>query len=248
MKRIEIKTAQNVTIEYELASLRERILAFFIDFVIVQFAYYILIMLVMFTVGNILLNSDILLGILLGLMPLVLFLMYQFFSEIVANGQTIGKKAIGIKVARLDGREPGMSEYLLRTIFHLVDTFFSVGIIGTLLIGSSSKNQRLGDITSNTTVIKLKSNIRFNLEDILKISTLEDYEPQYPEVKQLSEQDMLLIKETLERHRSYKNLSHNNAVNSLVDRLSKLLDIQSIPKNKVEFLKTLIRDYIVLTR
>ena len=42
MKTIDIRTTQNVTIEYELATLRERILAFFIDFVIVYVTFSIL--------------------------------------------------------------------------------------------------------------------------------------------------------------------------------------------------------------
>ena len=42
MKTIDIRTTQNVTIEYELASLRERLLAFFIDLVIVYMAVLII--------------------------------------------------------------------------------------------------------------------------------------------------------------------------------------------------------------
>ena len=34
MKSIEIKTTQNVTLEYELADLRDRVVAFIIDFVL----------------------------------------------------------------------------------------------------------------------------------------------------------------------------------------------------------------------
>ena len=48
MKTIDIRTTQNVTIEYELATLRERILAFFIDFVIV----YVVCVIIMFTMAT----------------------------------------------------------------------------------------------------------------------------------------------------------------------------------------------------
>ena len=248
MKRIEIRTAQNVIIEYELAGLKDRFIALFIDFVLIYFTYFVLVWMALFLFYINLPGSDAIQVIIFAIGPLTLFLLYQFFSETYANGQSLGKKALGIKVARLDGREPGLSEYLLRTLFHLVDTFFSFGTIGAFLIGSSSKNQRLGDLTSNTTVIKVKSDTRFKLEDILNIHTLENYEPEFPVVKQLREQDMLLIKETLKRHRAYNNKAHAKAIDKLVEKLMVLLEVEDPPKNKVEFLKTLIRDYIVLTR
>jgi uncharacterized RDD family membrane protein YckC len=247
MDTIEIRTTQNVVIEYELASLRERILAFFVDLVIIG-AFYIFISI---TLLSLMMNSNSdsgMLGVFYSLFPILLFMLYQLLSEVLADGQSWGKKAMGIKVVRLDGQEPGLSDYLLRTLFHMADTLFTGGILAALLISSSAKNQRLGDMTANTTVIRVRHNLRFRLEDILNISSLDDYEPQYPEVKQLSEQDMLLIKSTIARYRSHKNAAHEEALNQLVTHLKELLGIMDAPANKVEFLRTLLRDYIVITR
>ncbi len=246
MKTIDIYTTQNVTIEYELASLRDRFLAFFIDLIIVFSIYYLLIIFLLSTAQNAFTASFIGARMMIGFF--CSFMFYQFVSEILANGQSWGKKSIGIKVVRVDGKEAGLSEYFLRAIFHIVDTIFSLGIIGALLISSSSKNQRLGDITSNTTVIRTRNATRFRLDDILSINTLENYEPQYPEVKKLSERDMLLIKETLNRYRTYNNQAHRKAVVELVNKVTPILGIDAPPKNRLEFLRILIRDYIVLTR
>ncbi len=246
MKTIDIRTTQNVTIEYELATLRERILAFFIDFVIV----YVICVIIAFTMATGF--RDALLQIdnygLLSIVMFSFFIFYQLFSEILADGQSWGKKAVGIKVVRLDGQEPGLSEYLLRSVFYIIDILFSFGVIANLLISSSAKGQRLGDMTANTTVIRVRFNLRFRLEDILKINSIEDYEPQFPAVRKLREQDMLLIKSIITRSRLYRNQAHRDVVNDLVVRLKDELDLEKIPPNKIEFLKTLIRDYIVLTR
>jgi len=169
-------------------------------------------------------------------------------SEIIADGQSWGKKAMGIKVVRLDGQEPSLIDYLLRAVFLIVDVLLSVGILAALLISSSNNSQRLGDMTANTTVIRVKFGFRFRLEDILKINSLDDYEPAYPEVRRLSEKDMLLIKTIITRYRKHRNQAHREVINDLVQNLTKRLDILEPPKNKIEFLKTLIRDYIVLTR
>ena len=127
-------------------------------------------------------------------------------------------------------------------------SLFTFGVLGALLISSSNKSQRLGDMTANTTVIRVKFNLRFQLEDILKINSLEDYEPTFPEVRKLSEKDMLLIKNIIARERKYRNQAHTQVVNDLITKLMDILDIVERPKDKIEFLKTLIRDYIVLTR
>ena len=247
MRTIEIRTTQNVTIEYELASLRDRFFAYFIDLLIVGAFYFFVILVLSITIGYYMYDS--------AYGPIVIaflgpfgFLMYQLLSEIIANGQSWGKKAMGIKVVRLDGKEPTLSDYLLRAVFHIVDSFTSLGIVGALLISSSNKSQRLGDMTANTTVIKVKFSLRFRLEDILKINTLDDYEPAYPEVRRLSEQDMLLIKTIISRYRRYRNKAHQEVVNELVQNLTTQLDIIEPPVDKIGFLKTLIRDYIVLTR
>ena len=86
------------------------------------------------------------------------------------------------------------------------------------------------------------------MSDIEKISSLENYEPQYVEVKRLNEEDMLLIKSVITRVTRYNNLAHQQLLQELVDNLMHQLELNTKPRNNVEFLKTLIRDYIVLTR
>ncbi|MEM8907071.1 MAG: RDD family protein [Bacteroidota bacterium] len=248
MRTIDITTTQNVTIEYELATLRERFFAFFIDLMIVLAIYMILFLSMVTAWEELVGDTGNLNYFFSALLPIACLIFYQLFSEILADGQSWGKRVMGLKVVRLDGQEPGLSDYLLRAVFHIVDTIFSMGVLASLLISSSNKSQRLGDMTANTTVIRIKFHLRFRLEDILKINSLDDYEPTYPEVRNLSEEDMLLIKNIISRHRQYKNAAHQEAVDQLIQRLQEVLDLPGKPKDPITFLKTLIRDYIVLTR
>lgn len=246
MNTIDIRTTQNVSIEYELASLQHRFLALLIDFFILGVSYFIFLLLLLSTDINSI--DGVLSQVILFFLPLSLFFFYQLLSEVIANGQSFGKKIVGIKVVRLDGREPSLGDYLLRAIFHLMDTFFSLGVVGAILISASSKHQRLGDIAANTSVIRVKLHLRFRLEDILKINTIENYEVSYPEVKKLTEADMLLIKSIISRYQNFTNPAHQKIIAELVQNLKNQLDIQKPIKDKIHFLKTLIRDYIVLTR
>lgn len=252
MRSIEIRTTQNVTIEYEPASLRERGLAAFIDLLIVMtfffFAFIFIALFIPAVLGGV--HSEVFYVILYLISPVTGYIAYQFLSEVFANGQSWGKKAMKIQVARLDGKEPELMDYLLRAVFHLVDTILSAGVLAAIVIGSSSKGQRLGDLTANTTVIRQRATTRFRLGDILRIDSLEAYQPQYPEVRQLSEQDMLLVKQVVNRYTAHRNDAHRKSVEAAVQRLAELLEIEKddIPRDRIAFLKTLIRDYIVLTR
>ncbi len=248
MTSIDIRTTQNVTIEYELATLRDRMLALGIDILIVSAIYLVMFLAVVSSLNDSVRPSEVGMILLGGLLPVVIFLLYQFLSEVLANGQSWGKRAIGIRVVRLDGRQPGLSDYLLRTVFLLPDLLLSFGVLGALLISTSSNNQRLGDMTAHTVVIRVSQHQRFRLADILRIDTLADYQPRYPAVRQLSERDMLLVKNVVKRYQTFGNAAHRQAVEELVDHLCDLLGIEEKPADKIAFLNTLIRDYIVLTR
>ncbi|MBI5917337.1 MAG: RDD family protein [Bacteroidetes bacterium] len=245
MPSIDIRTTQNVTIEYELAALRERFFAFFIDLLIFWAIYFLFWILAISLVADAVTDWGIHFMLLMNLVGLMI---YHLLSEALGNGRSWGKRAVNLKVVRLDGKEPGVGDYLLRSVFLLVDFALSFGVLGGLLIGSTFKSQRLGDLAANTTVVRVKSKLSFRLQDILKINTLENYEPKYPAVRQMSEADMLLIKNLLGRCQSWQNTAHAEAVRQATQRFCQELDIEPPRGNQIEFLKTLIRDYIVLTR
>ncbi|MFK7947158.1 MAG: RDD family protein [Saprospiraceae bacterium] len=242
MRTIDITTTQKVTIEYELASLRDRIIAYLMDQLILIACLLVLWLLFMGFFGF---ENELLFRYIITV-PIYVF--YTPVCEILMDGQTFGKRIVGIKVVKLTGQEPSNTDYMIRWVFRMIDLYLSVGTIAAMLVSSSSKSQRLGGITSNTTLIKVKFASRFRLEDIERISSLETYEPTYPEVKKLNEADMLLIKSIVSRAKRYNNPAHRQLLQELVDKLITQLELNVRPRNHIDFLKTLIRDYIVLTR
>ncbi len=182
----------------------------------------------------------------LFLLPIYLF--YSLALESIMDGRTIGKLAMGVKVVKLTGTEPILNDYLIRWTFRMIDIWGTAGALASLLVGSSAKRQRLGDMIANTTVIRLRSSMNLRFEDIDRIKSVENYEVSYPGVRQFSEQDMLLIKTTLNRYNRYPNQAHKEAVGEVLHAVMEKLQIQQAPKQPLRFLKTVINDYIVLTR
>lgn len=124
MQNIILKTAQNVAIEYELASLRERVTAFMIDLLVVLLGYVLLVILIANAVSNQQSINNMAIYVVYSVLPIACFLLYQLISEIALDGQSWGKRATHIKVIRLDGEEVSLSDYLIRVVFYLIDVFF----------------------------------------------------------------------------------------------------------------------------
>ncbi|MDZ7879558.1 MAG: RDD family protein [Saprospiraceae bacterium] len=250
MQTIEITTTQNVTIEYELAGLRERFFALFID-LLIGFGIWMALIFLTISVRKGM-DSEFLTAFVFGF-PFWYIILYPFICESFLDAQTIGKRSQNIKVIRIDGKQISLSDFFLRAIFMLVDFALTLGGLGALLILTTERRQRLGDMAAGTISIRLTNTTRrFQLEDILNINSLENYTPQYMEVKKLSEDDMLFIKSVVQRFQKYPNLAQEESVRALFTHLQKVLELPNLPlmrpQNMVDFFKTLIKDYIVLTR
>ena len=178
--------------------------------------------------------------------PISIF--YTLFFEIINDGQTPGKKSVGIKVVKTNGKQAQISDYLLRWVFRLIDIYFSLGSIAAILVNSSKYSQRLGGLLSNTTVVQLQPKMNIKLKDIENLNTLNNHQILYPEIRKFSEQEMLLIKQTLNRTIKYNNDIHRQLIDELCENIAMRLNMDVIPSNKIQFLKDLIKDYVVLTR
>jgi uncharacterized RDD family membrane protein YckC len=242
MKTIEITTAQKVTIQYELASVGNRIAAFIVDLMVL----FGMIILLSFIFENLIGMSGLYQYFFIFVVFPTLFF-YTLLSEILLDGQTVGKRAVGIKVVKLNGDPASAFDYLIRWAFRFTDIWMSAGSVASLLISSSIYSQRLGCLLSGTTVIRKNSSRNFALKDILNIYSTENYEPKYPQVVQINEKDMIFLKKVLERHKKYKNEAHKKVVIDLSNKIAEILDLNP-PKDKEKFLETVLSDFIVLTR
>ena len=247
MDTISLETSQNVTIEYELAGIWERILAFFIDTVILY--VYLILVFVLFAFGDSekLLSNDIALFFYL-IVTLPVWLGYHLFCETIFSGQSIGKMALKIKVVKNDGQQMDMSDYSMRWMFRIIDIMLSFGIIGVVAIMSSWRNQRIGDMVGDTSVIKLDPNNKIYIKDILAIKKKMGHDITYEGVVKFTEDDMLLLKNALERAKINPNDHYRKLLAELARKICDQLDIKDVPKQRTKFLKTVLNDYIVLTR
>ena len=239
MQTIQIQTAQNVFIEYQPAGVGDRILAYLIDS-LVKIAYvFVVAMLFIYSLsasGNF--DNAGTAAVVVGVLLLLPVFLYTLALEIFMDGQTIGKRAMNIKVVKLDGSQPSIGAYLIRWLLRLVDINAFSGIVAIITIATSRNGQRLGDMAANTTVITLKR--RVTLQQTRLPETPETYEPQFPQVTRLTDRDVEIVKETLQAYQRNGQDPHLPA--SLANKLKSLLEVQS-DQTDLDFLQTILKDY-----
>lgn len=81
---------------------------------------------------------------------LAFMLAYCFICEAL-TGQTIGKRIMGLRVVRLDGRPLNLTAVAGRSLLLLVDLQLA-GLVGYLAMRLSGRRQRLGDLLAGTVV------------------------------------------------------------------------------------------------
>ena len=96
------------------------------------------------------------LWVLAALIFVVFLLMFGYFAafEMAWNGQTPGKRAIGIRVVKDSGRPLTPAEAIGRNLLRIVDqlpAFYAVGMLVALL---NAQNKRLGDFIAGSIVIR----------------------------------------------------------------------------------------------
>ena len=258
MALIAIETPFNISLEFEIAEAHKRLFAYMIDFSILllfftgmKYLYY-----GGFNFKGIgMLKSNMGLDILTISLPMLL---YSLVGEVMMNGQTIGKKALKIRVISLDGGEPSLAQYVVRWIFKVFEwpfffgyTFFSLenvfgyviitafwGVVVLIIIAVSKKNQRLGDLAANTVVVNTES--PFSVEDTIFMEVPENgYRPMFPEVLKLSDRDINTIKNVVNLY--YKE--HNvQTCQRLAGKVKEILGIDTDMK-PIHFLEKLLLDY-----
>jgi uncharacterized RDD family membrane protein YckC len=269
MAAIKVPTSFNIDVEFEIPEFYRRLVALLID-IVIQFCYF---KIAIEIYNSILRNSDFSdadTGHNLEAILLLLFLpvfIYHVMLEMTMNGQSIGKKIMGIRVVHENGGRASISQFLIRWLLRVSDvwiillviflalgpdfrnpetTFIVLGALSFLitdivLVVASKKSQRIGDILARS--ILIRTNRRASIEETVFQEVADNYTPSFPQIMQLSDRDINAIKSILETARKKGDLDMAIAAS---EKIKSHLKIDS-GISPFEFLDILLKDYNYLS-
>lgn len=238
MAQLTINTTQNVKLNFEIASLFSRGLAFLIDTIFKLLYGLLIVYLLKELLAQYVIRLDLWGEYALWILFLLPVFFYSLVFESAMQGTTPGKKLMKIKVIKIDGYEATFIDYLIRWIFRLVDVLIGGGVIGLLVIMLGSKGQRLGDVVAGTAVISLKETYRLASTIYQELET--EYIPVYPQVLQLSDNDIRIIKQVIQDFRTTENYK---LLDQLAVKIEQTLGVKRKTDSQLDFIYTVLKDY-----
>jgi len=270
MSTIRVATNFNIDIEFTAPPFYRRLVAWLIDIVILIF--YIVI------ISNFLQwfdrqldnneNNNVVRWA-VSMMVLLPFMLYHVVLEATMNGQSIGKKIMGMKVVGENGGRPSLGQLIIRWLIRTSDYMLLmiivvmvmlsengialstemyialilaiVLLIVDLVLVNTRKQQRLGDILAHTVLINTKQ--KEKITDTVFLEVSDKYVPQFPQIMQLSDRDINALKGIIDTARKHKD--YNMALMA-AEKIKAHLKIDTYMEPE-EFLQVLLKDYNYLS-
>lgn len=210
-----VETPESIDLQAEPAGPVVRSLAFAIDFAIRATFLFVLSMLLLFAgrAGG-------------GLMLIAWFLVdwfYPVFFEVLGQGQTPGKKKMGLMVVNDDLTPIRWGTSILRNLLRWADFFPFFYTAGLICMASSRHHKRLGDIAAGTLVI-------YKERDDESVDIPADADRAQPSPVTLEREEQLAMISFMQRH---GQLSPDRQ-RELADILAPLLPVEG--PNRVRYL------------
>lgn len=257
MSKINISTSFNIDLEFEGALFHLRMFAWIIDLLLQIF--YLIIVSNVFDFNKMSYSSAWALEWIIMLPVLT----YHLVCELFWNGQSVGKKLLGLRVVNDNGGKASFSQYMIRWLLRSSDISLFILILSIIfglteslkagwiavlmfiadliLIATSKEGKRLGDFAAGSMLINIKP--KGELEDTVFMEVEESYLPLFPQVMRLSDRDINTVKGILDTGRKIGNYQ---MVENASIRIKNVLAIDT-PLSAFDFLDTLLKDYNYLS-
>ena len=263
MAVLRLPTSFNIDLEFEVPEFHRRMFAWLIDLVIQVFYLIIAFRLyddyVRSHASEITFENDPWIQRII-ILPVIL---YHVVCETTMNGQSLGKKLLGIRIVNENGGRASISQFLIRSLIRTSDymiliiiiygsmfgpfiIWLLIGSVGLLMVDiilvvSNKKSQRLGDILAHSILVSTKT--KGSMEETVFVEVADNYVPVFPQIMKLSDKDINAIKGILDTARKKGDF---NLAAMAGEKIKSHLMIDT-PMPPFDFLDTLLKDYNYLS-
>lgn len=202
-RTLDVRTPESIAFSYELAGLGSRFLALIVDQaiqIVTLIAIFGGIVLAASRMANRhvtpVISQKLAESIAIAIVVVIVFVIffgYFIVFEAVWNGQTPGKKLVGLRVVRDGGYPIDFGASLIRNLIRVGEQLIGYYILAAISALISSENKRLGDLAAGTIVVR-----------DARLAAPRDFtqrreEPVYASTAYLTGEERALVKRFLER-------------------------------------------------
>ena len=259
---LKYETPENVQIEYRPAGLGTRFIAWFVDQIILNFAMFLLFMLLAI-IGAVFeeffrdairsieklvkddgkpTDPETIVTYFVGI-GIVIWGLGSFFyfglSELLWRGQTVGKRMCEIRVVKADGFALDAVGIFIRNIFRVIDHLPILWVVPAL----SNRGQRFGDMVAGTIVVTDASEDLAEVREELSSRPASEARFRFDHAKlsRLSHQDVDAIERILDRWNTLSTDQRYDLLFRMIPPLCKKMQIDEPPESeRAEFLQDLL--------
>jgi uncharacterized RDD family membrane protein YckC len=218
-ERYSFETPEQIDVSYAIAGIGSRFMAALVDTIIITAALFLILVPgtagAVFVIGVILafLGSDDAAGTAVpfalagtGFLSFCIIGLYYILFEAFWQGQSPGKRWLGIRVIREGGYPIGFSTAVVRNVVRLIDFLPVYYMIGLVVMFIDRKSRRLGDLAAGTIVVKEQKGVKLETLDVesriltrAEQPTGDSRWPAIRDVRHLTPADRSLLREFLQR-------------------------------------------------
>lgn len=241
LDKLSIDTPEQVALDFEVATIGSRFLALTIDTLI--------------QLGTTLLVVGLGLGVtwltrtrwaaaetwVSAVLVIVWFLLmnaYFAFFETVWNGQTPGKRVIGLRVISITGRPLSPYEAILRNVVRIADQLPGTYAVGIVVIFITERSQRLGDLAAATVVVHERAVARSEAEPAAGIAAT----PTYHGATGLTPEEIAVIDMFFRRREELSNYARSRTAHQIAARVRGRLAV-TVRMDDEKFLEEIMSEY-----
>lgn len=220
-----IITPEKTILSYRLAGLGSRVNAHIIDLIVV------FVLLLVLGYGSFTALSFIDPGLAVGVMYTLLGatpFLYFILLEGLWNGQTLGKRSLGIRVRMADGTPITMTAAIGRNLLRPADMLPGPYFFGLVAMFLNPKSQRIGDLVSNT-VVCYETRPSAGFAPAPHMMGLHPFETEVGDLKGMTLDEYQALRRMCDRFPEFSTTIQQRMIREVWEPLAAKLRVPSVP-------------------
>jgi uncharacterized RDD family membrane protein YckC len=208
---LRVLTPEKTVVSYEIAGIASRAAAFIVDLFIIGAIIQAIALLV--TIGGFAIGFDVAQSI-TTFLTILLFFVYFGAQEAFFRGQTIGKRALGLRVIMADGTPITRSAALFRVLMMPGDLLPAIPLVALTCMFFNERSQRFADLAAGTVVVR-QPKVRGTFTPSPHRAGVHHFEHMIPNVDDISKDEYWALKKLCDRFPDLPPETQIESVNSI---------------------------------